>query len=240
MISISNINKRFGRHQVLRDINMDFKSGQSVALIGPNGSGKTTLIKTLLGMVAPEKGDILFNGKSVLGQSDYRRHIGYMPQIQRFPENMQVKQLFKLMQSLRKDVPEANYDRDLYRDFDIDGMAKKQLGNLSGGMKQKVSAALAFLFNPDVLVLDEPTAGLDPISNEVLKDKLKSSIAVGKLVLITSHILSDLDEITTDVAYLMDGNLAFYKTLDQLKSDTSEDRLNRVIAQVLKAENSYV
>lgn len=240
MISISDIHKRFGRQHVLRGISMDFQPGQSVALIGPNGSGKTTLIKTLLGMVTPEKGDILFNGKSVLGQSDYRRHIGYMPQIQRFPENMRVKQLFKLMQSLRKDVPEANYDLDLYRDFDIDGMAKKQLGNLSGGMKQKVSAALAFLFNPDVLVLDEPTAGLDPISNEVLKDKLKSSIAAGKLVLITSHILSDLDEITTDVAYLMDGNLAFYKTLDQLKSDTSEDRLNRVIAQVLKAENSYV
>lgn len=240
MISISDIHKRFGRHHVLRGINMDFQPGRSVALIGPNGSGKTTLIKVLLGLVAPQKGDILFNGKSVLGQSDYRQHIGYMPQMQRFPENMRVKQLFTLMQSLRKDVSETNYDRDLYRDFDIDGMANKQLGNLSGGMKQKVSAALAFLFNPEVLVLDEPTAGLDPISNEVLKDKLKASIESGKLVLITSHILSDLDEITTDVAYLMDGSLAFYKTLDQLKTDTSEDRLNRVIAQVLKAENSYV
>lgn len=225
---------------MLRGINMDFSAGQSVALIGPNGSGKTTLIKILLGMVAPEKGDIQFHGKSVLRQSEYRSRIGYMPQIQRFPENMRVRQLFTLMRSLRKDVAEADYDLDLYRDFDIDGMAKKQLGNLSGGMKQKVSAALAFLFNPDVLVLDEPTAGLDPISNEVLKAKLKSTIATGKLVLITSHILSDLDEITTDVAYLMDGKLAFYKTLDQLKSDTSEDRLNRVIAQMLKEENSYV
>lgn len=240
MIEIQHLNKSFDRQKVLNDISLSFKPGQSVALIGPNGSGKTTLIKNILGMVRPESGDILFKGTSILGTSEYRRTIGYMPQIQRFPEHMRVRQLFSLMQDLRKDVRDEEYDRTLYRNFDVPSMSGKKLGQLSGGMKQKVSAALAFLFDPEVLILDEPTAGLDPVSNEILKDQLRLSLEQGKLVLITSHILSDLDEITTDVAYLMDGNLTFYRTLEDLKKETSEDRLNRMIAKVLKSENSYV
>lgn len=240
MINITSLYKKFDRQQVLNDISLKFEFGRSVALIGPNGSGKTTLIKSILGMVRPDAGDITYNGQSIIGESEYRRHLGYMPQMQRFPEHMRVSQLFSLMQDLRKDVHPENYDRSLYKAFGIETMAAKRLGQLSGGMKQKVSAALAFQFNPEVMILDEPTAGLDPLSNEMLKDKLKESMNEGKLVIITSHILNDLDEITTDVAYLMEGRLAFFKTLDQLKSDTSEDRLNRMIAKVLKTENGYV
>ena len=119
-------------------------------------------------------------------------------------------------------------------------MSGKRLEVLSGGMKQKVSASLAFMFDPKVLILDEPTAGLDPVSNEGLKDKLKNIVSEDKLVLITSHILNDLDDITTHVAYLMDGIVKFYKSLDQLKSETAESRLNRIIAQVLNKEKEYV
>lgn len=240
MISIENIHKRFGKQHVLRDVSIAFGQGQSVALIGPNGSGKTTLIKSLLGMVKPDQGDIRFKGATVLGESAYRQHIGYMPQIQRFPEHMKVAGLFKLMQNLRSDVAKAHYDLTLYRDFEIERMGQKRLGQLSGGMKQKVSAALAFLFDPEVLVLDEPTAGLDPVSNEVLKAKLRSSLEQQKTVVITSHILNDLDEITTDVAYLMDGQIAFFKPIAQLRDETSEVRLNKVIAQMIQSQNSHV
>ncbi len=240
MIEIKNLHKAFDRQKVLNNISISFNAKQSVALIGPNGSGKTTLIKSILGMVRPESGEILFKGESVLNTSEYRSNIGYMPQIQRFPENMRVRQLFALMQDLRRDVPSEKYDRSLYENFDVQSMSGKKLGQLSGGMKQKVSAALAFLFDPEVLILDEPTAGLDPVSNEILKEHLRESLAQGKLVLITSHILSDLDEITTDVAYLMDGHIKFYRTLEDLKAETSEDRLNRVIAKVLKTDNQYV
>jgi Cu-processing system ATP-binding protein len=91
-----------------------------------------------------------------------------------------------------------------------------------------------------VLILDEPTAGLDPVSNEILKAKLKHALSVGKLVIITSHILNDLDEIVTDVVYLMDGQTLFYKSLDKLKSETDETRLNRIIAQILSKEAAHV
>src|SRR5690554_3651944 len=239
MIRIENLHKTFGNHQVLKDINLEFLKGQSVALIGPNGSGKTTLIKALLGLVVA-KGNITVAGAAIKGHSDYRRQIGYMPQMNRFPDNMTVKQLFAMMKDLRSDVQPGTYDLDLYQAFEIDKMESKRLSILSGGMKQKVSAALAFLFDPPVLILDEPTAGLDPVSNEVLKDKLKQEISRGKLVLITYHILNDLDEITTHVAYLMVGELKFFKSLDQLKAETSESRLNRIIAQMLNQEKVYV
>jgi len=239
MIKIENLNKSFGRHQVLNNVNLEFGRGQSVALIGPNGSGKTTLIKALLGLVVA-KGDIWVEGTSIRGQSDYRQQIGYMPQMSRFPDNMTVRQLFGMMKEIRSDVKPNSYDLELYKAFDIEQMASKRLSILSGGMKQKVSAALAFLFAPRILILDEPTAGLDPVSNEILKDKLRLEISKGKLVLITSHILNDLDEITTHVAYLMDGEVKFFNSLEQLKTETAETRLNRIIAQVLNQEKVYV
>jgi Cu-processing system ATP-binding protein len=240
MIRIDSINKAFGKHRVLKNIFLDFDKGQGVALIGPNGSGKTTLIKVLLGLVLADGGDITVNGSSIKGKSDYRQQLGYMPQMSRFPDNMSVKQLFSMMKNLRSDVGESAYDLDLYKAFEIEEMSSKRLGILSGGMKQKVSAALAFLFDPPILILDEPTAGLDPLSNEILKEKLKRQINAGKLVLITSHILNDLDEVTTHVAYLMDGEVRFYKSLEQLKTETSESRLNRIIGQVLNQEKVYV
>jgi Cu-processing system ATP-binding protein len=105
---------------------------------------------------------------------------------------------------------------------------------LSGGTRQKVSAALAFLFNADVLILDEPTAGLDPLSSELLKDKIRSEKERGKLILITSHILSDLEELTTDVLYLQEGKKMFYKTMAELREETGEEKLSRAIAWHMK------
>jgi len=238
MIKIDHLYKNFGRHQVLLDICLEFRENQSIALIGPNGSGKSTLIKIILGMVLPRKGNVSFDGSSIEGQSLYRRQIGYMPQMSRFPANMTVSQLFNMMKSLRKD--EKSRDMDLYRAFEIDQMGSKRLEILSGGMKQKVSAALAFLFDPKVLILDEPTAGLDPIANEILKEKLQKSLGTDRLILISSHILNDLDDITSHVCYLMEGEVKFFKPLEQLKVETAENRLNRIIAQILKHTDTHV
>ncbi|MBD3630560.1 ABC transporter ATP-binding protein [Cyclobacterium sp.] len=238
MIKIDHVYKKFGRHQVLKDICLQFEENQAIALIGPNGSGKSTLIKILLGMVLPQEGHVAFDGSPIKGQSLYRRQIGYMPQMSRFPSNMTVSQLFNMVKSLRKD--EIKRDLDLYHAFEIDQMGSKKLEILSGGMKQKVSAALAFLFDPKVLILDEPTAGLDPIANEILKEKLQKTLGKDRLILISSHILNDLDDITTHVSYLMEGEVKFFKPLEQLRAETAENRLNRIIAQVLKQENSHV
>ncbi len=113
-------------------------------------------------------------------------------------------------------------------------MMDKRMRTLSGGTRQKVSAALAFLFNPDVLILDEPTAGLDPVSSECLKTKIHSAKEKGKLIIITSHILSELDELITEVMYMQDGRINFHKTFEDLRGDTGEQKLTKAIAQIMQ------
>ncbi len=239
MIEIKNISKKYGRQQVLDNITISFERNQSVALIGPNGSGKTTIIKTILGMVIPDSGTLTVNGENVRGHERYRRIIGYMPQISRFPENMTVRHLFQLMKDLRKEDGKS-MDEELYNTYDLRSFEHKTMKTLSGGMRQKTSAALAFLFNPQIIILDEPTAGLDPLSVEILKSKIKKEKGNGKVVLITSHILSDLDEIISDVVYLQEGTIRLYHTLEELMQRTGESKVSKAIAHWMMSggENS--
>jgi Cu-processing system ATP-binding protein len=232
MIKIENLHKQFKKLQALNNINVEFNKGQVVSLIGPNGSGKTTLIKTILGLVKPNNGQILFNGISIQKDIAYRRHIGYMPQIGRYPDNMKISQLFDMIRNMRG--KDQKVDEELYYRFRLDTMQNKSMKGLSGGTRQKVSAALAFLFDTDVLILDEPTAGLDPVASEILKDKIIAEKEKGKLILITSHILSDLEELTTHVLYLQDGKIVLQKSIGELYEMTGEEKLSKAIAQVMK------
>ena len=229
----NNVNKSFGRLKALDNVSLICNKGQSISLIGPNGSGKTTFIKCLLGMAVPDNGFITFNNKNIAHDWAYRAHIGYMPQTGRFPDNMRIAQVFDMMKDIRKDSA-TGLDEDLITAFGLDKILDKRMRTLSGGTRQKVGASLAFLFNPDVLILDEPTAGLDPVSSEILKEKIISQKQKGKLILITSHILSDLEDITTEIIYLQEGKLKFHKSLQQLKEDTGEEKLTRAIAHVMK------
>jgi Cu-processing system ATP-binding protein len=233
MIRIENLAKRFKKLQALDDINALFSNGQVISLIGPNGSGKTTLIKCILGMVKADSGIIYVDGKKINGDPSYRSQIGYMPQIGRYPDNMKVGQLFRMLKNIRK-VPDTKLDTDLLVKFNLVSIFDKPMRTLSGGTRQKVSAALAFYFNPDILILDEPTAGLDPLSSEILKEKIMQEKKKNKLILITSHILSDLDELTTHVMYLQEGKMIFLKDINTLRKETGEEKLGKAIAQVMR------
>ncbi len=235
MIRIEHINKKFKRLVALNDISAELRKGQVISLIGPNGSGKTTLIKSILGMVKPDKGKIYFNEELINGDPSYRSLIGYMPQIGRYPDNMRVGQLFSMLKNIRN-VPAAKLDEELIEKFRLEEIFNKPMRTLSGGTRQKVSAALAFLFDPDVLILDEPTAGLDPLSSELLKEKILKEKSKNKLILITSHILSDLDELTTHIMYLQEGKLEFFKEIEQLREETGELKLGKAIARIMKGE----
>lgn len=233
MIIANNVSKSFGRLIVLNNVSVACNAGQTVALIGPNGSGKTTLIKCLLGMVVPDSGFITFDKHNIQHHWEYRKHIGYMPQIGRYPDNMTIAQVLDMIKDLRKS-PDAEIDNELIELFNIKSILNKRMRTLSGGTRQKVSAAIAFLFNPKVLILDEPTAGLDPESSEILKHKIVEERKKGKLVLITSHILSDLDELVSEVIYMQEGEIRFHKNVDELKKVTGEDRLSKVVASIMK------
>ena len=236
MIAIEQLTKSFVKFKALDNISLQLQRGQTISLLGPNGSGKTTLIKSILGLVIPEKGSISINGQVVKTDWSYRSAIGYMPQIGRYPDNMSIAQVLDMIKELRKD--QTDYDEELFYGFGLDKVKGKTMRNLSGGTRQKVSACLAFLFSPDIYILDEPTAGLDPIASELLKEKITSERSAGKLILITSHVLSDLEGIASHIVYLQDGHLVFYKSVEEMQAATGELKLNRVIAQVMKGDAS--
>ncbi|MEI2740221.1 MAG: ABC transporter ATP-binding protein [Chitinophagaceae bacterium] len=242
MIRIEHINKRFKKLQALDNISAVFDKGHVISLIGPNGSGKTTLIKSILGMVKPNSGKIFVDGKLIDKDHSYRCKIGYMPQIGRYPDNMKVGQLFKMLKHIRNTV-NSQTDEELIQKFELEKIFEKPMRTLSGGTRQKVSAAIAFLFNPAILILDEPTAGLDPLSSEILKEKILSEKKKNKLILITSHILSDLDELTTHIMYMQEGKMQFFKDIGTLQEETGELRLGKAIARIMKGEqinNSWI
>ncbi len=239
MIEFKEVSKKFDQLKVLVNVNLSCKKGECIALIGPNGCGKTTLIKSVLGMVLPEQGSIEFHGKSVFGEYMYRENIGYMPQIGRYPDNMTIGQIVDMIKTVRNSTKKL--DEDLLKAFELEKLFSKQMRTLSGGTIQKVSAVLAFLFDPDVLILDEPTAGLDPLASEILREKIILEKEKGKLILITSHLLSELDDLVTEIIFMQEGKVYFHKKVDELKQETQESKISKAIASILRKnrEESY-
>ncbi len=235
MILVEHIYKRFKKLQALDNVSARFEKGQVISLIGPNGSGKTTLIKSILGMVLPDNGKIFVDDELITGDPSYREKIGYMPQIGRYPDNMKVGQLFKMLKNIRN-ATENKIDSDLVERFELEKIFEKPMRTLSGGTRQKVSAAVAFLFDPPILILDEPTAGLDPLASEILKEKILVEKKKNKLILITSHILSDLDELTTHIMYMQDGKKLFLKEMGAVQEQTGELKLGKAIARIMNGE----
>ena len=188
-------------------------------------------------MVLADKGNIYVDEKSIAGDFRYRENIGYMPQIGHYPENMKIGQIFRMMKDLRKNADVL--DESLMEEYKLSELFEKPMHALSGGTTQKVSASLPFLFNPKVLILDEPTAGLDPLATEILKTKILEAKGKGKLVIITSHIMSEVEEMADTVMYLYEGKVNFYNSITELKQQTGEEKVGKAIAKIMK-ESAHV
>ena len=230
MISVSDLYKSFGKNSVLKGLNIDFSPNKITAVLGPNSSGKTTLMKSILGMVIPDAGTIKIDGQSIHFSPDYRNKIGYLPQIARFPENLKVKELFMMINDLRRDS--ASYG-NLLKSFELEGFMDQALGHLSGGTRQKVNIVQAFMFDSPYLLLDEPTAGLDPVSLIRLKHLINHEKKKGKTVLITSHIMSFVEEIADEVIFVLDGKIHLNAPPRKIIEDYGASTLEQAIAKVL-------
>lgn len=235
MVSIENLHKKFGSNIVLEGLNLSIEDNGIVAVLGPNGSGKTTLIKSILGMVIPNSGTIKLDGKSVKNSWKYRNNIDYLPQIANFPSNLTVSELIKMMKDIR--AKKTTDELRLIELFKMEPFLKEKLGNLSGGMKQKVNLLLTFMFDSPLIILDEPTSGLDPISHIRLKELIKAEKAKGKTILITSHIMSFVEEIADEIIFLLEGKIYFKGTISELRTKTNQPDFEHAIASILT--NSY-
>ena len=232
MIKIDQLSKRFGRLQVLKSLQLEIEGGGIFAVLGPNGSGKTTLIKSILGMVVPDEGDITINGRSVLKGWRYRDNISYLPQIARFPNNLTVTELLRMVRDLRSKI---SRHPELIELFELEPFLNKKLGNLSGGTKQKVNLVLAFMFESDLILLDEPTAGLDPISLIHLRELLQRERSKGRTIVVTTHIMSFAEEISDEIVFVLDGKIHFKGSVDRIQDETGQTTLETAIAALLRA-----
>jgi len=231
VVQVSEVTKQFGRLTVLDRVDLQIRPGRITALIGPNAAGKSTLIKAILGLVRPDAGRIVVEGILVNGDPSYRATVGYMPQAARFPENLSGHEVIDMLRGLRATGIE---DRELIDQFALAGELQKPVRTLSGGTRQKLNAAVAFLFRPRLLILDEPTAGLDPVASEILRQKIVRARQDGATVILSSHVLAELDELADDVVFLADGRVGFEGPLWVLKETTGQPRLDRAIARLMK------
>jgi Cu-processing system ATP-binding protein len=230
-VRFAGLRKRYGPLEVLRGVDARFEPGRVSAILGPNGAGKTTLLKCLLGLVRPDEGHVEVGDARVNGEAAYRRDIGYMPQLPRFPGNLSGHDLVALLADLRgfDGVP----DEELIERLGLSDELAKPFRNLSGGTRQKVNAALAFRFRAPVLVLDEPTAGLDPVASRTLKEKVRRERDLGRTVLLTSHDLGQVEALADDILFLLDGRVRYRGSLESLLSATGHADLEGAVAELL-------
>ena len=231
MIEVSGLYKSYGRKEVLRGIDLRIDPGTITAVLGPNGSGKTTLIKSILGIVRSQKGIIRVNGVEINGNCSYKNDIGYLPQIARFPENLKVRELIHMVSDLRNKKGDEIILAEM---FGLKPFFEVRLNSLSGGTRQKVNILMAFMFDTKQYILDEPTAGLDPLSLIHFKELIRDEKEKGKSVLLTTHIINLVDEIADQVIFLLDGKVFFNGPLRELKALNGDADLETAIANILK------
>lgn len=232
MIKIKGLRKSFGSLQVLNDLTLHIPDGQATGIVGPNGAGKTTLIKHLLGLVKPDEGDIEVNNVHLNGSCEYRRYIGYMPQMARYPENMRLSELVDFIITIRGEQPV--YQEELIDLFELKKEMDKPLRTLSGGTKQKAGALIALMFDAPILILDEPTAGLDPKSSYRFKQWIKREKDRGKTILLTTHIMSEIEELADHIILLVEGRVRYHGKQSEFIQLNEEQRLEGAVAKILE------
>jgi ABC-2 type transport system ATP-binding protein len=231
-LELAAVSKRYGSRTALSEVNLAVPAGSSVGLLGPNGAGKTTALRLLLGFTKPSGGGVLLHGHDPMDPAA-REGIGYLPERLVLPGRMSVRRFLRLHGSLAGLV-RANRDQEIDEVMELTGIADRagdRLSGLSKGLLQRVGFAQAFLGKPRLLLLDEPTSGLDPIGVRDARDWISGARERGCTVLVSSHILSEVERTCDHVAVLHEGRVVASGPLDQVvRADESlEDAFIRLV-----------
>ncbi|WP_174591279.1 ABC transporter ATP-binding protein [Methanocella conradii] len=220
MIEAFGLTKMYDGVHGIRDVSLRVGEGESLGLLGPNGSGKTTLVRTLIGLLRPDSGDATINGISVVREPDsVRKLIGYLPEAFGLYEDMTVYGLLDYTGRLYRMESGARKERivSLLRRFGLYDSRGMKAGTLSKGMRQKVGFARALLNDPMVVFLDEPTSGLDPIAARGIESLIMELKKEGKTILITSHILPEVEKMCDSVTIIKGGRIMVSGVLEEIK-----------------------
>ncbi|MEE1002521.1 MAG: ABC transporter ATP-binding protein [Acutalibacteraceae bacterium] len=203
---LKNISKSYGKKKALNNFNAELNNGV-YGFLGPNGAGKTTLINIIVGLISADKGSIIYNGENVKDMGkDFLNKIGYMPQYPGFYKNYTAREYLKYI-SVIKGIDKAlikNKVDEILTIVNLKNAADKKIGGFSGGMRQRLGIAQAIINNPDVLILDEPTAGLDP-KERIHFRNLISRLSENRTVILSTHIVPDIEYISNEVILIGSG-----------------------------------
>lgn len=207
------LSKRFGQVRAVTDLSLEVRAGEVVGFLGPNGAGKTTTIRMLMGFISPTAGHCFVLGGSLRDQPGLRRHVGYLPGDFRIDTSMSGRDLFRWFGRLRGGVDQKRVD-ELAERLQLD--PTRPFGALSRGNRQKIGIVQAFMNDPEVLILDEPTTGLDPLVQREFLNLVRESAARGAAVFFSSHVLPEVERIASRVAIIRAARLVIESTVDQL------------------------
>jgi len=227
MIEVHGLEKRFGKVTALAGLSFRVDPGETFALLGPNGSGKTTTLKCLAGLVMPSVGRIRINGIDLAGEPvAARAAISYLPQRVAFPEQVTAREVLEFYRRLRR-LPPGHVEAGLAR-CAFGEAADRMVSEFSGGMMQRLGIAVALLADAPILLLDEPTASLDPEGAAGFRALLGTLRELGKTIVFSSHVLSDVDLLADRVAILVGGRLRAVEPIAALRADLNTQSLLRV------------
>ena len=229
-ISIKNMNFSYTKEKFISDLNIDIPKSSSVGLIGPSGSGKTTIIKLILGLLSPQEGSIKINN-----QNYSHNDLGYMPQQYALYEELSVSEnleIFSNLNNISKKSEVKKRSNDLLNLIELSDKAKELVHNLSGGMKQRLSMAIAMINNPQILLLDEPTVGIDPVLRESFWKHFKKLNENEITILITSHVMDDAMK-CDKVIFFIEGTIVAYDTPINLVKYTKTNNLGEAFVQIV-------
>lgn len=216
VIRVENITKSYGEKRGNFNVSFEVKKGEVFGFLGPNGAGKTTTIRQLLGFIKPDSGKITISGIEAWGNSHItNRDIGYIPGEINFPDKMKGMELIKWMAEMSgaKNLDKANELIELLQLKNLDSNVKRY----SKGMKQKIGIICALLHDPKILILDEPSSGLDPLMQDTFTELIRREKAAGKTVLLSSHIFSEIEKTCDRVAIIRDGEVITSFHMDEIK-----------------------
>ncbi|HIX82525.1 MAG TPA: ABC transporter ATP-binding protein [Candidatus Erysipelatoclostridium merdavium] len=217
LLKIDNVTKKYGRFKALDNVTLTLQSGKIVGLLGPNGSGKTTLIKIINGLLKDYQGNILVDGNPIGVES--RKIISYLPDENYFQDWMYIKDVLNIFSDLYQDFQKDNC-LELMKRFNL--VPNMKIKSLSKGMKEKFQLCLVMSRKAKLYILDEPIAGVDPAAREVILDVILNNYDEDALVLISTHLISDLETIFDEVVFLKEGKVVLHQETEQLRHERKQ------------------